>query len=117
MKFLVDAQLPPKLCDILQSLGLDAIHVDSMPKGDESSDKEICLFAIENNLIVVTKDSDFYHSHMIAGEPKQLLLITAGNIKNNVLFNLMRTNALTIKSLFESCNYVELTNDSIVGHE
>lgn len=117
MKFLVDVQLPPKLCEILKSVGLDSMHVDSLPKGDETSDKDISLFANENDFIVITKDTDFYHSHMIVGEPKKLLLIITGNIKNNALFNLIRTNFSTIKSLFESCNYVELTNDSIVGHD
>jgi predicted nuclease of predicted toxin-antitoxin system len=54
---------------------------------------------------------------MILGQPKKLLLITTGNIKNSGLFDLVRANASMIKGLFESCNYVELTIDSIIGHE
>jgi predicted nuclease of predicted toxin-antitoxin system len=117
MRFLVDAQLPSKMCEILQTAGLDAIHVDALAQGDESSDKDISIYADHHNLIVITKDSDFYHSHMILGQPKKLLLITTGNVKNRGLFDLLRANALIIKDLFESCNYVELTNDSIIGHE
>ncbi|WP_040396001.1 DUF5615 family PIN-like protein [Cesiribacter andamanensis] len=117
MKFLVDAQLPAKLCEILHSAGLDATHVDSLPDGDESADRDITLYADQHNLIVITKDSDFYHSHMILQQPKRLLLITTGNIKNRGLFDLIRANAQTLKALFNSCNYVELTNDSIIGHE
>jgi len=117
MKFLVDAQLPAKLCEILHSAGLNAIHVDTLPNGDESSDRDIALYADQHDLIVITKDSDFYHSHMILRQPKRLLLITTGNIKNRGLFGLIRANAQTIKTLFDSCNYVELTNDSIIGHE
>lgn len=116
MKFLVDAQLPPKLCEILQMVGLDSEHVDLLPHGDETSDKDIASYANQNNLIVITKDSDFYHSHMIFGEPKKLLLITTGNIKNGELFDLFRINIPTIKNLFNKCDYVELANDSIVGH-
>jgi predicted nuclease of predicted toxin-antitoxin system len=116
MKFLVDAQLPAKLCEILYLAGLDAIHVDSLPRGDESSDRDIALFADQNELIVITKDSDFYHAHMILQQPKRLLLITTGNIKNRRLFDLIRANAQIIKNLFDSCNYVEMTNDSIIGH-
>jgi predicted nuclease of predicted toxin-antitoxin system len=29
MRFLVDAQLPSKMCEILQTAGLDAFHVDA----------------------------------------------------------------------------------------
>ncbi|EMR04343.1 hypothetical protein ADICEAN_00506 [Cesiribacter andamanensis AMV16] len=54
---------------------------------------------------------------MILQQPKRLLLITTGNIKNRGLFDLIRANAQTLKALFNSCNYVELTNDSIIGHE
>lgn len=117
MRFLVDAQLPSKLCEILQTAGLDAVHVDSLQDGDETADKDISLYADQNDLIVITKDSDFYHAHMILGQPMKLLLITTGNIKNRALFDIIRANALKIKTLFESCNYVELTNDSIAGHE
>lgn len=117
MKFLVDAQLPTKLCEIFQSVGMVSLHVDSLPSGDETSDKEISIHADDNDLIVITKDSDFYHSHMILGQPKKLLLLTTGNIKNRALFTLIRNNALVIKTLFETCNYVEMTNDSIIAHE
>jgi predicted nuclease of predicted toxin-antitoxin system len=117
MRFLIDAQLPSKLGEILQKAGLHAIHVDSLPDGDESSDKTIALYADQHNLIVITKDSDFYHSHMILRQPKKLLLVTTGNLKNRALFDLFRANALIIRNLFESCNYVEMTNDSIIGHE
>jgi predicted nuclease of predicted toxin-antitoxin system len=117
MRFLVDAQLPTKLCEIMNAAELDAVHVDTLPDGDESSDRDIALYADQNDLIVITKDSDFYHSHMILRQPRRLLLITTGNIKNRGLFDLIRANAQTIKTLFDSCNYVELTNDSIIGHE
>jgi predicted nuclease of predicted toxin-antitoxin system len=70
MKFIVDAQLPLLLCDILEKAGFTSIHVDSLSTGDESSDKEIIKYADNNDLIVITKDSDFYYSHMILGQPK-----------------------------------------------
>lgn len=65
MKFLIDAQLSAKLCEILKQIGFDAIHVDELPRGDESPDREITVLADEHELIVISKDADFYHSHMI----------------------------------------------------
>lgn len=117
MRFLVDAQLPSKLCEILQTAGFSAIHIDSLPNGDETSDKDISLYADQHDLIVITKDSDFYHSHMILRQPKKLLLITTGNLKNRALFDLFRANVLILRNLFETCNYVEMTNENIIGHE
>ena len=117
MKFLIDAQLPPMLCEILISKGVDALHVNSLPKGDESTDNDINRFANENEFVVITKDSDFYHSHMIFGEPRKLLLITTGNIKNKILFDLIRANSKVIMRLFETCSYVELNNNGIISHD
>jgi predicted nuclease of predicted toxin-antitoxin system len=117
MKFLVDAQLPPLLCDILEKAGFESTHVENLPTGDESSDKEISQYADKHELIVITKDLDFHYSHMIIGEPKRLLLITTGNIKNKDLFNIIRNNVLNLKNLFDNCDYVELNNDGLIGHE
>jgi predicted nuclease of predicted toxin-antitoxin system len=117
MKLLVDAQLPKKLCEILSQLGLESIHVDSLPKGDETPDAEISSFADEQNLILVTKDFDFYHSHMTVGKPAKLFLITTGNLKNRQLFDVFRNNILIIKNALDRSSYVELNNEGIVEYK
>jgi predicted nuclease of predicted toxin-antitoxin system len=117
MKLIVDAQLPAKLCEVLHQLGLESIHVDELPKGDETPDMEIIKFADRENLIVVTKDVDFYHSHMTLGKPKKLFLIATGNLKNRQLFNLFRNNALIIKNALNRSNFVELSNEGITEHK
>lgn len=116
MKLIVDAQLPNKLCEIMQQLGLESIHVDDLPKGDETPDTEITKFADLENCIVVTKDFDFYHSHMALGRPKKLFLITTGNLKNRQLFDLIRNNILIIKNALSKSSFVELSNEGIVEH-
>jgi predicted nuclease of predicted toxin-antitoxin system len=117
MKLIVDAQLPEKLCEILNQLGLESIHVDELPNGDETSDIEITKFADRENLIVVTKDFDFYHSYMTLGKPKKLFLITTGNLKNRQLFDLFRNNTLIIKNALNRSSFVELSNKGITEHE
>ena len=117
MRFLVDAQLPPLLCDILVKAGFQAMHVDNLPAGDETADAEIIRYADANGFTVISKDSDFYHSHMINRQPEKLLLITTGNMKNRQLFDLIRKHADNIRQLFAACNYVELNNDGLIGHE
>jgi predicted nuclease of predicted toxin-antitoxin system len=60
------------MCDVLKKAGYEAIHVDSLSEGDETLDQYIRTFADENDLMVMTKDSDFYYSHMIRNQPKKL---------------------------------------------
>jgi predicted nuclease of predicted toxin-antitoxin system len=117
MKLIVDAQLPEKLCEILTQIGLESMHVDELPNGDETADKEISNFADRQSLIVVTKDFDFYHSHMTVKKPKKLFLITTGNLKNKQLFNLFRNNALTIKKALDRSSFIELSNEGITEHK
>jgi len=115
VKFLVDAQLPPKLCEIIESAGFSAMHVEALPAGDETKDQEIIDYADKHQLIVITKDIDFYHSHMILGKPEKLFLITTGNIRNKKLFNLIRMHSKSFKKLLDNCHYIELSDDGIYG--
>ena len=116
MKLLVDAQLPAKICEVFTSLGFDCLHVDALPKGDETPDAEIAAYADLHGFVVVTKDSDFFHAHMVKGWPARLLLITAGNMKNRALFDLIRQNALALKNLLPTHTFLELSNQGLVAH-
>jgi predicted nuclease of predicted toxin-antitoxin system len=78
---------------------------------------EITKFADLENLILVTKDFDFYHSHMALGKPKKLFLITTGNLKNRQLFDLFRNNAKIIKKALIKSSFVELNNEGIIEYE
>jgi len=113
---LIDAQLPAMLCDVLKNRGIEAVHVDSLPRGDESLDSEIITYANKNRFTIMTKDSDFYHSHILYGKPKTLFMIQTGNMKNRELFDLFRENIETIKTLTKTCTYLELTGEGVFGH-
>ncbi|MGM0580954.1 MAG: DUF5615 family PIN-like protein [Bacteroidota bacterium] len=86
-------------------------------RGDETPDMEITEYADRENLIVVTKDFDFYHSYMALERPKKLFLITTGNLKNRQLFDLFRNNSLIIKNALERSTFIELSNDGITEHK
>ena len=58
MNFLVDAQLPPALCDWLRSHGHEAEHVFNLGLGS-ASDHDIADHAELNALVLVSKDEDF----------------------------------------------------------
>jgi predicted nuclease of predicted toxin-antitoxin system len=117
MKLIVDAQLPKKLCENIESTRVRSLHVDALPKGDETPDTEISTYADEQKLMLITKDFDFYHSHMAIGKPAKLFLITTGNLKNRQLFDLFRNNILIIKNALSRSSFIELDNEGIVEHK
>lgn len=80
MKFIVDAQLPKSLARFLSERGHDAIHTLDMPDQNRTDDRDINRFSIEEERIVISKDSDFYDRYFLKLEPYKLLYISTGNI-------------------------------------
>ena len=58
MRFLIDANLSPRLADRLRAVGHDAVAVRDVDLGS-ASDDEILDHAIADNRIVVSHDTDF----------------------------------------------------------
>jgi predicted nuclease of predicted toxin-antitoxin system len=58
MKIVVDMNLSPAWCTVLRKYGFEAIHWSSI--GDpKATDKEIFLFARNNNHVILTHNLDF----------------------------------------------------------
>jgi predicted nuclease of predicted toxin-antitoxin system len=55
-------------------------------------------------------------SFLLTGAPS-LLLIATGNISNNDLETLIRSNLPSIERALVSCRFVELTRDSLIARE
>ncbi|MDP2810306.1 MAG: DUF5615 family PIN-like protein [Rhodocyclaceae bacterium] len=117
MKFLVDAQLPRRMCEWLREAGLNAEHTLDLPLGNRTPDAEILDRADSGKLIIVTKDADFVQSFLIAGRPPRLLLISTGNVGNGELKRLMRAHLDKIVEAFMEHRFVELGLDALVIHE
>jgi predicted nuclease of predicted toxin-antitoxin system len=116
MKFIVDAQLPRRLAVEINALGDDAIHTLELPAKNRTSDASIIEVALAEARVVVTKDSDFVDSFLIRGEPEKLLFITTGNISNNDLIQLLRTNWRPILSMLSQGDFVELSLTALTLH-
>ncbi len=114
MQFLLDAHIPPSLCKIIASYGHRAIHTKNLPEKNETSDNEIIRLSSERNLVVITKDSDFYHSHLIRHEPEKLLLVRTGNMKIKELKELFDAYFNQIVSGFEEHDLIELHRDCLI---
>lgn len=84
MKFLVDNQLPAALARFLQSLGVDCQHVLDLQMGS-ASDAEIWRLASEQNLVIISKDEDFFYLASAPGASARLIWIRLGNCRTKVL--------------------------------
>lgn len=114
MKFLVDAQLPARLSELLSGAGHDALHTRELPDGNRSTDSQIARRADADERVVVTKDQDFREAHLLAGSPRQLLVVATGSIANDALLSLFELNLDAIVSAFAEASFVQLTAEALM---
>lgn len=117
MKFLIDAQLPIRLARLLREAGYDTIHTRELPQQNATPDSIINSISIQQERVVITKDSDFVDSFLTVQQPYKLLLVTTGNIKNSDLESLFIKNLTFIINLLSQHNYIELSRDSVIVHQ
>lgn len=65
MKLLIDAQLPPALARALKEIGEDAYPVRELGLRD-ADDTTIWDYAIENKMVLITKDEDFSERFLVS---------------------------------------------------
>lgn len=113
MKFVVDAHLPPSLCALLEKAGHDAVHTSRLRAQNRTPDEVLNQLSLLENRIVVTKDSDFYYSHLLHGKPWKLLLVCTGNIRTRDLKALFQTHLTAIVTALEQNSLVELHREKV----
>jgi predicted nuclease of predicted toxin-antitoxin system len=82
VRFLIDAQLPPALCEWLRDRGHEAWHVASLGLL-AATDATIADRADAENLILITKDDDFLRLRL--PDRFVLLWLRVGNATNRAL--------------------------------
>jgi predicted nuclease of predicted toxin-antitoxin system len=113
MKFVVDAHLPPGLCALLQAAGHDALHTSSLTAQNRTTDETLNELSLREHRVVVTKDSDFYYSHLLHGKPWKLLLVRTGNIRTRDLKALFQTHLAAIIVALEQNSLVLLDRQNV----
>lgn len=116
MKFLIDAQLPKKLSDLLNNKGYDTLHAVQLPNGNKSSDDQIIEISLSQSRIVVTKDSDFLDAFLLSKRPPKLIIVKTGNIYNYELLELFDNHIERICSLLLENSLIELYREMIIVH-
>jgi len=117
MKFLVDAQLPHRLAELLWVTGHEVIHTLDLPMGNRTPDSAINELSLAEKLVVITKDTDFVLSFRVKREPYKLLLVSTGNIRNAELESLFSRNLDDILAALDQHNFVEIDRTNLIIHE
>ena len=113
MKFLVDAHVPPGICAMLRSAGHDALHTRQLPAQNQTPDEVINDRSVRDQRVLISKDTDFYYSHLLLQRPHKLLLIRTGNIRTRELKALFETHLVEIIQALEANSLVELDHSEV----
>ncbi|MDS4022256.1 MAG: DUF5615 family PIN-like protein [Candidatus Competibacter sp.] len=115
MRVLCDVHIPYRLVNRLRELGVDATHVNRILDGSETRDSAIAAYVDANDMLLVTKDSDFRDSHLLSGSPKRILRIVLGNLSNTELIELLETQwTLVAEACADDRCYLELSREGIM---
>lgn len=115
MKFLIDAHLPKIFCHILEQAGQEAIHTTSLSLGNSTPDEILLKISEEKEIIIVSKDSDFYYSHILRGKPKKLVLIKFGNQRLATTRSIFKNAHQEIIKLLDTYDFIEVYFDKVVA--
>lgn len=117
LKFIIDTQLPYQLATFLRKRDLDAVHTTDSYKGHLLQDQEIVELAINQDRIIITKDSDFFDNYILNGIPPKVLIFQFGNIKNKELFEVFEHNLENIIQLFdENAGLVIFNRNQLIAY-
>lgn len=84
MRFLVDAQLPPSLADLLRQRGHEAVHVFEV-LAPNTRDHVIWPFALKGGYTLITKDEDFAEWSRLREPAPAVVWLRIGNVKRAAL--------------------------------
>ena len=100
MKLLLDQNLSPRLCELLQDLGDTVVHVRQLGL-ERAEDATVRSHAAERGFVIVTKDSDFNSLAFLFGAPPQIVWIRRGNCSTADIERILRTHHGTIVAFTE----------------
>ena len=109
MKFLVDANLPPRLCVCLRSQRHEAEHLFDRNLLT-ATDTQIWERGRLESLVVFSKDTDFYDRALLYGAPPQVVHVAVGNCSNARLFSVLASEWNDIEqALVSGCRLISIT--------
>jgi predicted nuclease of predicted toxin-antitoxin system len=101
VNLLFDQNISPRILKILPERFLNCQQVRFVGL-ENASDFEIFQFARENDLAVVTFDSDFVDLNAMHGTPPKIIYLNTGNLTTKNITELLMDNILRINHYLDS---------------
>jgi predicted nuclease of predicted toxin-antitoxin system len=101
VKLLFDENLSYKLVRALEDLFPDSEHVRELGL-KAADDRLIWDHAKGNDLIIVSKDLDFYQRSLLYGHPPKVIWIRRGNCSTSAVEAILRMHFKDVKDFYES---------------
>jgi predicted nuclease of predicted toxin-antitoxin system len=79
-----------------------------------TDDLFICQLSLNENRIVISKDSDFYDRYFQKLEPHKLIFVTVGNASTDRILQIFSQNWQVISEQIEYNNIVEITQHAVI---
>jgi predicted nuclease of predicted toxin-antitoxin system len=95
MKLLLDQNLSRKIVSQIEEIYPDSRHITSV-MAETTSDRDIWLYAQENDFVILTKDDDFEQRSILLGHPPKIIWIRLGNCRTVDVVNLLITSQKTV---------------------
>lgn len=83
------------------------------PPENATKDGVINQFSVDQQRVVISKDTDFFYSHLLYGRPWKLLLVKTGNISTRDLAALFERNLPAIEAAFQTHTLVEVDRQAV----
>lgn len=103
MRLLIDENLPVTLADLLP---VECFHATKF--GRNQSDHELWIAAREQDLVILTRDTDFFDRLMIEGPPPKVVWVRLGNLRRRELEVGLVDMWATIEGLLVSADLIEI---------
>ena len=107
-KYLIDVNLPYRF-----SLWKDEDYIHQTDINDEWTDERIWDYAAQNNLTIITKDSDFSNRIIFHEPPPKIIHIRFGNMKMREFFTITTAIWGDVLELSENHKLVNVFRDRI----
>ncbi|MBS1578708.1 MAG: DUF5615 family PIN-like protein [Bacteroidetes bacterium] len=108
MKFLIDENLEQ---NFLNWGNIVSIHV--LEVSDIMSDTDIWNYALQNNLIIITKDTDFYNRYLSTLKSPKVIWLRIGNMRKHELKFFVQSVWEDVLNLLSNSSFIIINQNSL----
>ena len=113
MKFLLNVNIPPSLCELLDGQGHTSRHISLMGRAT-AKDTEIIEIAKENEEVIITHDLDYGSLLAFSNESKpSVIIFRVHQLSKEICFNLIQANWENIEEVLDNGAIVIIEQENL----